>query len=164
MKFRDESFRLVMSLVIFSVFAKVSAYAQTPMGEVGRVNLTQATSADRFIVDLQNSYVNPIVVIGSVTQNDLEPLSARIVSKDSSSFTFFLQEWENLDGVHAEECVSYMVIEAGHHSMPSGLAIEAGSLSSSSAAVHSEKYSQTFTSAPLVFATVSSENDSATCV
>ena len=77
------------------------------IGEIGRVDLT---SAD-LNISLANEYHNPVVIIGALTTNESDPVTARVTSVSSSSFSVQLQEWDYLDGVHAAESVSYLVVE-----------------------------------------------------
>ena len=77
------------------------------IGEVGRVNLTHSIQ----VVSLNNEYHNPVVITGAVTNNETDPVTARVMNVTSTSFELKLDEFDYLDGTHATENVAYMVIE-----------------------------------------------------
>ena len=77
---------------------------------------------------LQKTFVDPIVVAKPASWNDRDPGVVRLRNITSTSFQIRFQEWNYLDGQHADETVSYLVIERGHWLLPDGGEIEAGSL------------------------------------
>jgi len=72
-----------------------------------------------------------------------------------SKCDFILAEWDYLDGIHGEERVSYVVIEAGNHTMLNGVKLQAGLTSVTSPKNVSLSG---FSVAPVVFSQVSSDN------
>ncbi len=77
------------------------------IGELGRVDLTSAS----FHIDLVNKYHNPVVVMGAIGNNEIDPVTARVTTVTSTGFDAFLDEWDYLDGIHGIENLSYLVIE-----------------------------------------------------
>ncbi len=77
------------------------------IGEIGRVSLTEAS----FHVNLTNVYHNPVVIIGAISSYEIDPVTVRVVSVTNTGFDVLLDEWEYLDGIHATETMSFMVIE-----------------------------------------------------
>jgi hypothetical protein len=78
---------------------------------------------------LNNVYVNPVVIMGGLTYNGRDPSTVRVNDVTEISFNVQIQEWSYLDGPHAEETVSYLVAEAGHHVLEDGTIYEAGVVS-----------------------------------
>jgi hypothetical protein len=80
-------------------------------------------------VDLQGTYVNPVVILGTLEYNGPDPSTVRVSNVQSNSFQVQIQEWAYLDGPHTTENLSYMVVEAGHHQMNDGTWYDAGHVS-----------------------------------
>ena len=101
--------------------------APKPMviGEVGTIsNLNPLNQT----ITLNNTYSNPVVFALPVSYNDSEPAIARINDIQSDSFSVYLKEPEHLDDQHADETMTYLVIEAGTWELDDGTRIEVGSL------------------------------------
>lgn len=97
------------------------------VGEWGRVDLALTASTGFTTIDLQNSYENAVVIASVVTANDADIVTTRIQNVGSDSFQIMLAETSDLDGVRSgTETVSYLVVEAGRHSLQDGVEIEAG--------------------------------------
>jgi len=77
--------------------------------EIGEVNLDHTWTT----VELQKSFVHPIVIAKPLSLNDDDPAVVRIRNVDSNGFEVRIQEWDYLDGIHGEETVSYIVMEQG---------------------------------------------------
>ncbi len=89
------------------------------MGEVSVGHIWERVVLDRF-------YVDPIVVAKPASRNEDDPAVVRIRNVSTQGFDIKIQEWGYLDGVHAEELVSYIVIESGSHVLNGRTLIEAG--------------------------------------
>lgn len=76
-------------------------------------------------VEFDRSFVDPVVVTTSVSDNGGQPVTVRIDAIDQSGFSMRLQEWGYLDGTHAAEQVGYLVVERGSHQLPNGTWLEA---------------------------------------
>ncbi len=90
--------------------------------DVGSVDL----AADWVTVNLERSFVNPVVIAGPPTRNGSDPCLVKIRNVTADSFEIRLQEWNYNNGGHVTETVSWMVIEAGVHVLPDGTIWEAG--------------------------------------
>ncbi len=81
------------------------------------------------LVNLNNSYQNPVVIMGPPTYNGSDPGVIRVGNVSSNSFEISFQEWSYLDGWHTQEQASYLVIEEGEHELSDGTKTKAGKFS-----------------------------------
>lgn len=127
--------------------------------ETGEVNVDHTWTT----VELQKSFVHPIVIAKPLSLNDDDPAVVRIRNVDSNGFEVRIQEWDYLDGIHGEETVSYIVMEQGSYTLEDGTLVEAGAFetdnTSSSEAVEAVCFNQTFAAEPLVLAAVTTFNE-----
>ena len=93
--------------------------------EVGSLVEAQTDSATWYTVNLQNTYTNPVVVLGPVSQNGGDPSVLRVRNVTATSFEWQLDEWDYLDGGHVQTTQHYIVMEAGIYEI-GGLRWEAG--------------------------------------
>lgn len=114
----------------------IYAASGNPIGEFGTKTITAKVddngdllSSSWASVSLMQSYTNPIVIAKPPTINGGKPSVVRIKNVSGTGFSISLQEWEHQDGNHTNEDVSYIVIEAGGHTLSNGIAVKAGSLS-----------------------------------
>jgi hypothetical protein len=77
--------------------------------EYGTINLDHQWQT----VQMNNVYVNPVVIMGALSLNGPDPSTVRVKDVTGYQFTVALQEWDYLDGPHATETISYLVAEAG---------------------------------------------------
>ncbi len=77
-------------------------------------------------VELKKSFRDPIVIAKSISLNGNDPAVIRIRHVDEYGFEIRVQEWDYLDGSHAEETVSYLVMESGSYTLDDGTIVEAG--------------------------------------
>ncbi len=107
-------------------------------------------------VPFNQSFVNPVVVAKTMSSNGWQPGVIRVRNVTSQGFEIRIQEWDYLDGPHAQEAVSYMVMEAGHFQLPDGTNVEAGRFETNKGAeVH---FQQRFGTTPVVTSSVTTEN------
>ena len=107
------------------ILSAIPTPSETIIGEVGTIsNLNPLNQT----ITLNNTYTNPVVFALPVSYNDEEPAIARINNIDSDSFSVYLSEPEYLDDQHADETITYLVIEAGTWELENGTRIEVGSL------------------------------------
>ncbi len=66
-------------------------------------------------VHLQNTFRNPVVIMGACSTKGGNPITIRVKDITSNSFAVVIQEWLYLDVWHVTEDISYMVVEAGHY-------------------------------------------------
>jgi hypothetical protein len=76
-------------------------------------------------VELNKTFQYPVVVVGPLSLNDQEPAVVRTQNIHSQGFDIRLQEYEYQDGPHAQEQVSFLVMEMGSYYLPDGTRIEA---------------------------------------
>ncbi|MBK9016574.1 MAG: hypothetical protein IPM82_22250 [Saprospiraceae bacterium] len=76
-------------------------------GETGKLKLTNAWAT----VNLTRNYTKPVVIVGSLTNQDGQPVTVRVRNIANNKFQARLQEWDYLDGNHDAENVSWMVVE-----------------------------------------------------
>lgn len=117
-------------------------------------------------VELQHPFRDPVVVANGLSHEGSDPVTVRITdvtpaSDDSpGGFWIFLQEWEYLDGSHTEETVSYMVMERGHHVLPDGTHVEAGTTDTSRTnSFGLVTFEEPFAVVPVVFSAATSTNE-----
>jgi PKD repeat protein len=111
-------------------------------------------------VEFGRRFDNPVVVANPPSFNDFEPATVRISGIESTGFWIRVQEWDYLDGHHDFESIGYIVMERGIHLLPSGDQIEAGTFITAGRAFSKLGFAGTFAKAPVVFASVISDNDS----
>ena len=97
-----------------------------PVGEAGRVTLSQPDRGTWRRVTLSREYRDPIVVMGPFTRAGAHPSVARVRRVTSTSFEFKIDEWNYLDGSHTRESVGWVVMERGVHTLSDGRVVEAG--------------------------------------
>ena len=107
------------------ILSAVPTPQETIIGEVGTItNLNHLNQT----ITLNNTYTNPVVFALPLSYNDEDPAIARIHDIESDSFSVYLKEPEYLDDQHADETVTYLVIEAGSWQLEDGTMLEVGSL------------------------------------
>ncbi|MEN8177073.1 MAG: PilC/PilY family type IV pilus protein [Pseudomonadota bacterium] len=118
-------------------------------------------------VSLRNTYTNPVVIATPPTFNGGDPSVVRLKDVAATSFQITIQEWEYNDGNHTGEEVSYVVMEAGSHTLPDGIDVKAGSISTSAVydnggtcnLLTSSSHTESFTlTSPVVIASVMTFN------
>jgi hypothetical protein len=101
--------------------------------------------------------------MGPASFGGSHPLALRVRNVTAMSFEFQLDEWDYLDGRHGNETVSYLVLEAGVHTLDDGRTVEAG-LTTGSSSFRNVPFSGGFTSAPVVVSQITTRNGSAAAV
>ncbi len=77
------------------------------IGEVGRKSIDH----NQIKITPKNNYYNPVIITQALTDNGSDPIIQRIDLANQASFEIQLQKWDYLDGTHAIEEVSYLIIE-----------------------------------------------------
>ncbi len=129
-------------------------FATRGFGEAGQIfNLTD----EWLVVNLEQSYKNPVVVAGLATYNESDPITVRVRNVTSNSFEIQIDEWDFYDRFHAPEVVGYFVVEAGVHKLPDGTVIVADNKLINH---HwsSVSYGHVFVDTPVVLSQMASEN------
>ena len=108
-------------------------------------------------VEFSEVFSDPVVVAKPLSGNEDEPAVVRIGSVDATGFEIRVQEWDYLDGIHAEETVGYMVMERGSYILEDGTKVEAGTFDTdNTSSFGAVSFNQTFTTEPVVITAVSS--------
>lgn len=95
---------------------------RTIIGESGQVfDLDRAWQT----IELEQDYLEPVIVAAVNSRNEEDPGVIRIRNVTSNSFEMHFEEWNYLDQNHAPEMASYVVFEAGIHTLRDGTVIEA---------------------------------------
>lgn len=152
--------------------------------ESGRTQLNTTVDSGGWVtVNLQKSYVNPVIIAGNITHNNDNSLSARVRNVTGTSFEIGMQSpCESYNRFNSttpppantcpsspwlSETVEWIVIEQGTWVFPDGTKVEAylhetsTVRSNANAALGTDiNYSHTYTSAPAVLHTVNTFNDS----
>jgi hypothetical protein len=111
-------------------------------------------------VEFNNTFIDPVVVAKPLSYNGGDPAVLRIQNVDSTGFDIRIQEWDYLDGTHATENVSYIVMERGSYILEDGTKVEAGRFDTDTTGSFGwVDFSQTFNQVPVVTTTVSSFNE-----
>jgi hypothetical protein len=106
-----------------------------------------------------------VVILGPPTRHDAEPGVAQLEAIDGEGFLVRFREWAYLDGDHASEVVSYLVLSPGRHVLADGSEWEVGHVDVSQAgAFVSHSFIAPFDAPPALFLTVQSMNDEAPLV
>ncbi|MEM7756826.1 MAG: CAP domain-containing protein [Cyanobacteria bacterium P01_A01_bin.40] len=128
------------------------------MGEIGQIsNLNYVNQT----IQLNNSYVNPVVFALTLSHNGGDPAIARITDIQDDSFSLYLQEAEYLDGKHKSESLSYIVLEAGTWELADGTLLEVGTLDTNAITTSSWSninFESDFATKPAIFSQVQTQN------
>ena len=136
--------------------ADPSSRPELPSLEIGEVSVDHTWSR----VEFNRSFMNPIVVAKPLSLNDDAPAVVRVCNVDETGFEIRIQEWDYLDGTHAVETVSYLVMERGGYTLADGIRVEAGTFeTSTTSSFGAVSFSQSFEKVPVVITAVSSFNE-----
>ena len=129
---------------------------QLPSLEIGEVSVDHNWKR----VEFSEAFQDPIVVAKSLSCNGGEPAVVRIRNVDATGFEIRVQEWDYLDGIHAEETIGYIVMERGTHTLPDGTMVEAERFETDrTGSFENMAFSRTFQVVPVVITAVSSDNE-----
>jgi len=144
---------------IYDPYAKLSAQINSPLynsasdiiGEFSTIRLKEAYVT----VNLNKSYVDPIIISTTPTHDGAQSAVVRINNVTPNSFQVKVQEWDYLDVTHANENLSFIVIEKGEHDLVGGVKIKAGKTNTDAEYVDGNCGSVRTNSIPVTFASVS---------
>ncbi|MEM7084224.1 MAG: PA14 domain-containing protein, partial [Pseudomonadota bacterium] len=126
--------------------------------QLGTETVTQPDSSTWFGVAFDVPFTSaPIVVTGSLSDNDTAPATVRLRNVTAAGFEYQIDEWDYLDGVHGEEQFSWFAVLPGRHSL-GGLSLEAGSIQGNTD-FGSYTFAQAFASAPLLISQIVTVNE-----
>lgn len=141
--------------------------AGTRIGEFGQVK----TDEKWVTVNLQSSYIDPVVIAKPPTLAGAQASIVRIKSVVGTSFQVQIQEYKYLDGGHADETIFYMVVESGAHTLHGGAKLVAdtkeveetavfGNCGTVQKAYEQVSFSSAFSVTPVVVSSVMTLNSS----
>jgi len=111
-------------------------------------------------VNFSRCFVDPVVVAKPISYKGSDPSVVRMRNIDCRGFEIRVQEWDYLDGVHAWETVSYVVMERGSHFLSDGTQVEAGSfMTNLTSSFGTFSFDQSFGVVPVMVAAVASFNE-----
>ena len=128
------------------------------IGEVGQVSNFNHISQT---IQLNRSYINPVVFVSPLSRNGWDPSIVRITDIQDDSFTAYLQESEYLDGFHVQETFNYLVLEAGTWQLADGTILEIGTLdtnSITSSEWEAVNFQSDFENTPVILSQVQTKN------
>lgn len=129
------------------------------MGEIGKISGLNHVNQT---IQLNNTYINPVVFALPLSFNGSDPAIARITDIQDDSFSVYLQEGEGKDGKHNKERLSYMVLEAGSWELPNGNILEVGTVNTNSTTTSSWSsinFNSDFSTTPAILSQVQTDND-----
>ncbi|EMA53041.1 hypothetical protein C450_09503 [Halococcus salifodinae DSM 8989] len=136
----------------FLEFASRPAAAQSAaVGELGTTSRRQSTSGEWHRLSFEETYEDPVVVMGPLSRNGGESGHVRLQNVTGDGVDWRIEEWEHLDEIHTEETVSYLVVESGAHEAD-GTTIRAGTVDADDHP-RSVSFSSSFEQPPVVLAT-----------
>lgn len=128
---------------------------------IGERGVISGMTHEWYTVNLSNTYTDPVIILGEVTDNGNTIVATRVRNVTSSSFQCRLAEPVPChNDIHSQEYVRYIVIESGQHELANGTVIEAGTLEiydyiPASETIH---FNTQFTDPPVVLAHVQTTN------
>ena len=167
-------------ITIFSPYSAAAAFFETGETSVS----TTVDNGGWVTVNLQKTYVSPVVIAGPVTHNNGNSLSVRVRNAGSTSFQIGMQSpcesynrYNNTTPPPANTCptsawqsetIQWLVIEQGTWEFPDNTKVEAylhntstirSKFGGNSNNADTISYSHTYTQAPAVLHTVNTFND-----
>ncbi len=138
-----------LSILLMVALLELGLVAQTL--EIGRVTVDENWRTVR----LNNYFRNPVVVAKPLSYNGGDPAVVRTRDLSSRSFQVRVQEWGYLDDTHAEETVSYLVMDAGRFVFSSSIRVEAGFIETDATGSPEQvSFSSSFRQTPIVFTSI----------
>jgi len=130
-----------------------------PPMEIGEISIDHNWTT----IYLQYPFIDPIVIAKPISLNEDDPAVVRIRNVEPGGFEICLQEWEYLDGVHAQEMVSFLVVEQGSYILEDWTRVEAGTFETGKTkGFETVRFHQPFETKPVVMGAVISFDESDT--
>jgi hypothetical protein len=147
--------RAVLLASLLSAGFSASALA-APEYESGSLTLSQPNAGTWKAVTFTTAFSSvPVVVLGTPTHADAAGFAARVRNVTATGFEYQIDEWDYLDGVHAQETLNYLAIEAGSHTID-GKVWQAGRTTGVTRTLQTVALGSGFSAAPVVLAQVES--------
>lgn len=128
------------------------------IGEIGHIS---SLNHEIQTIQLDHSYINPVVFALPLSYNGGDPAIARITDIQDDSFSVYVQEAEYKDGKHTDESVSYLVLEAGSWELEDGTLLEVGVLGTKANIATSWKninFDSDFDTTPAILSQIQTQN------
>ena len=165
-------------VALVAVSAVCSPARADMMFEVGEVTVpvTLAGQTAFHQVTFQQAYSQPPLVFSLATNAGSDPAALRVRNVTTTGFEISMVEPKSLDGAHgAAMQTAYLAVEPGAATLPGGLTIEAGSIStattiqkdlngSGSGSFESISFASSFASAPALLLQIQTMNNEAGAV
>ena len=129
------------------------------IAQSGEVTLRQRAEANWFTVTFDRPMTDPIVAMGPVSFNGVDPAHARVRNVTPTGFQYQVEEWLYLGNRrHATtETISWLAVERGAHVTADGATIRAGSHLITDATRRITNIRGLFDSPPVIVGQVASE-------
>ncbi|MFC1685372.1 hypothetical protein ACFL0R_07910 [Pseudomonadota bacterium] len=113
-------------------------------------------------IPINSAFGDPVVILSPPSYQDAEPGVGRVRRQSGPDrFEVRYQEWDYLDGAHALERFSYLILEQGRYALVDGAELEVGVFDQDNTGVWAaQQFSRSFVGAPKVFLTIQTSNDS----
>ncbi|MCM8526656.1 MAG: hypothetical protein NE327_09085, partial [Lentisphaeraceae bacterium] len=98
------------------------------------------------------------------SNNEAEAATVKIRNVTPAGFEIKIQEFAYQDQTHANETLTYMVIEKGVYLLPDGKMMVAGSTNLSNSSLETVRFGVGMSSTPIVFSSIVTDNDSTAVV
>ncbi len=141
-----------------------AATVQQPIGHLGSVTMTQTNAQEWTKIAIPVILRQPVVIGGPISRSNTHPVTLRLRAVTSEGFEAQIDEYDYLDGSHPQESWAWWALERGVQQLPSGQRAEAIITGASGSAWTSVPFQAGFTSTPVVFAQITSVNDSKAAV
>ncbi len=126
--------------------------------EAGLLTRNQADANTWYTVTLQNTYTNPVVVMGPVSNAGSDPSTIRVRNVTSNSFEYQVDEWDYKDGAHATTTHHFIAMEAGVYDI-GGVRWQAGVFSGATHGYKTVNFADQFPVTPVVLAQAATDNE-----
>jgi hypothetical protein len=129
------------------------------VGAAGTVSVATTQVGQSVRVDFGSRIDNVVVALTGMMEVSGDPYTLRVLTRDSTGFTFMVDEWEYQDNLRSTAVtVHWVAIQAGVHTLSDGRVVEAGTMlaDGSSGAV---AFKTNFVEAPVVVTSVMSSID-----
>jgi len=111
-------------------------------------------------VKFDQTFSDPVVIAKPASLKDVSPAVVRLRNVDKQGFDIRIQEWDYLDGPHAYEQVSYIVMERGSHALAGSTRIEAGTFNTHHTRdFEGVDFGHPFVNPPIVLTSIASNNE-----
>ncbi|MBE0617222.1 MAG: Ig-like domain-containing protein, partial [Proteobacteria bacterium] len=123
--------------------------------EVGGLSIDHNWTA----VSFGRTFTEPVVVAKPLNNSDSAYATVRIRNVTPTGFEIRVQEWDYLDGTHGSETLTYLAVERGHHVLPDGTEVEAGTVIATNQSDATIAFTTAFPSVPIILTAVTTANE-----